>query len=184
MNTPTPRSHAEPMAFTGIEFFRGAIAAWLWALGLTTLGWAVVAAGIGGIIALIYATPAVTAATVLFAVVAWALGRLLRRVRAIAVHLVLFAALGAAVGAVTTAAFGATLSGVTGTVGHLGSVTYAVNIACGALAVPLGWWHVAARVVGSPHPRRRAQAPRSGAAVDIATENEVADRLRARQSEG
>lgn len=183
MSTPTPRSHAEPMAFTGIEFFRGAIAAWLWALGLTTLGWAIVAAGIGGIVALIYATPAVTVATVLFAVVAWTLGRLLRRVRAIAVHLVLFAALGAAVGAITTAAYGATPSGVTGPVGHLGSVVYAVNIACGALAVPLGWWHVAGRVIGSPRPRRRAQAPRSGTTVDIATEDEIADRLRARQSE-
>jgi len=151
----SPRTDAEPMAFTGREFFRGAVAAWIRAMILTTFAWTMCTGGLG----IIFATPivvvAASAATVLFAVLAWALGRALRRVRRIGIHLLLFAVLGALIGGATTAGY--SLS----TAGMLGGVTpllYVVNAICGAAAVALGWRRAASHALGWSEPPARPAA--------------------------
>ena len=131
----TSRTDAEPMAFTGPEFFRGAVSAWIWAMVLPVLVWTVCTGG-AGVASALFVIPAATAATVLCAGLAWTLGRTLRRVRRIGIHVVLFALLGAVVGAATTVAYCLSSSGEL--VGF-SPVLYVVNVTCGAAAVALGW---------------------------------------------
>lgn len=169
MTETHPRSAAEPMAFTGIEFFRGALAAWLWAMAVTTLAWTAATGGVTVTVVPFVVVPSVTAGVVVFAVLAWGLGRLLRRVRRTAIHALAFAALGAAIGVLTTMGWLASWTSSTLDWGPL----YPVNAFCGALTVALGWRHAAAGALGWSRPRRAPAPPRS--AVDAATEDEIAD---------
>lgn len=144
-----PRTDAEPMAFTGLEFFRGAVSAWIRAMLLTSFVWTVCTGGIGVAVAVMIVVPTATAATVLCAVLAWALGRALRRVRRIGIHLTLFALLGAAVGAAVSAAYSLSSAGV---LAGFSPLLYVVNMICGAAAVATGWRSAAARALGWSEP--------------------------------
>lgn len=108
----TPRSPSEPMAFTRAEFWRGALAAWctfMILLSLTLIVTGVAQSGlpwdpplsmialylmfglpIGGLIAAVV--------TVTASPVAWVVSRALRRTRSVVVHLLTYAAFGAALG--------------------------------------------------------------------------------------
>lgn len=144
MSGPTPRTDAEPMAFTGGEFARGAIVAWGWAMALPFLAWTVIFFPYG-FVSIMFVVPTATAATVLFAVVAWWLGHALRRVRRIATHVILFALLGAAIGVASTVGFNAWDDGTMWADRPL--YVFIVNAACGAAAVALGWRHTARKAL-------------------------------------
>ncbi|MBN9177197.1 MAG: hypothetical protein J0I43_07505 [Microbacterium sp.] len=170
--TVSPRSDADPMAFTGREFFRGAVSAWIWAMSLTTIVWTVCTGGIGIAVALPIVVPAASAATVLFAVLAWTLGRALRRVRRVGIHLLLFALLGALVGAATTAGYSLLdAGGLTG----FAPMLYVVNVSCGAVAVALGWRSAASRALGWSEPLPR---PASRSLADLSVGTDVVETAR------
>lgn len=98
----SPRTDAEPLAFTRTEFLAGTARVW----GATTLllivGWAVLTGGfslvVGAVAILLVSVPAV----VIGSPGAYALGRLLRRLPRVGAHLLAFSAYGALVGVVTT----------------------------------------------------------------------------------
>ena len=176
----SPRTAAEPMAFTGAEFFRGVAAAWGWAMLLPTLVYASMFGG-AGVAGVIFVVPTATAATVLFAVTAWSLGRALRRSPRVGVHMISFAALGAAIGVAATAGY---LLSANGRIGNsFDTVLFVVNAACGAAAVAHGWRFTARRALGW---RRRRTAPEASPfwIAESAAEDDRARILRERQSEG
>ncbi len=144
MSEPSPRTDAEPMAFTRAEFWSGAVSAWMWFVPLAMLPW-VVMLGPYSPVALLYIVPWSLGAVVVFFVPAFVLGQALRRQPRVPVHLVAFAALGLLIGASTTAV-------VFAVDGHLGetagSTVLAVNLAASAIAVPTGWWRSARRAAG------------------------------------
>ena len=142
----SPRTAAEPTAFTGLEFFRGLWLAFLWATGLISLAWTV-AAFPYGLYSLMWVVPAAGAAAIVFAAPAWLLGQLLRRVRPLRWHVIAFATLGAVVGVVTTLAFLAWSGGPGPYIGGPLNVIYAINVSLSAAAVALGWWRAARRAL-------------------------------------
>ena len=149
----SPRTDAEPLAFTADEFLRGTVASWiafnvLFGPTLAVIGSLTTAPGWGPswsvtAIVLIYVVPIALVAsgvvTLLCCGAAWLLGRVLRRRRAFALHAICFALLGAAIGTlvvvVYTLAVDAPMS--------LANPIAALAIACSAAALPLGWvWTV------------------------------------------
>lgn len=170
---PSPRTGAEPMAFTGLEFARGTASAGGLAIALTSLAWTAVYFPMM-VLSVFYIVPTAIMATVLAAGPAWLLGRALRRVRRLAVHLVLFAALGGAVGLLTTYAFFVSLNGSAPGSSIVDALPYALNGVCGALAVALARHRVARRArrldAGlTPHAARHDP--------DAAAEDAVVERL-------
>lgn len=150
---PSPRTDAEPMAFTPDEFLRGAVAAWLAfnllfdllyaAMAIVTSDprWGPLTATLG--VLLIYAVPIALVVsgvvTLLLCGAAWWLGRLLRRHRRPAVHVIAFAMLGAAIGLLAVGTFEL----VTARSLDLGNGLALITIASSAAALPLGWaWTV------------------------------------------
>lgn len=168
----SPRTNARPMAFTGAEFLRGVLAAWLWAMALPSLAWFVIFFP-AGFIGAFFVIPIATACTVMFAPLAWLLGTALRGVSRRAVHAALFATFGALVGAVATVLYAMWTSGDLSMLDT--PVFVGVNALCGAAAVALGWRHAMRRALGVVTTPRRA-AVRS--AEDAAAEDHLAERLR------
>ncbi len=111
VGAPTsPRSGAEPFAFTRDEFLRGSYAAW-WmtvaVIALLLLGWTLgtdlgMAFLIVGAITLTVVTPVALCALLLFAPVVYLVARAMRRVPWPAVHLAVMSVTGFLLGALTT----------------------------------------------------------------------------------
>lgn len=177
----SPRSAEEPLAFTPGELWRGAGFAWcsfmillaggfliamVFDMILSTTGpeaeyidvelmltmnfflFAMVLL-VGGACGIVVAAGG--------ALVAWFLGRGLRRIRPMTVHLLVYTALGAAVGALAVW----TMSFDEGAFWTVGPYTWIIGVSA-ALAVPLGWWFSARLALRAD---RRAAAE---SAVDVA----------------
>ncbi len=183
----SPRTAEEPMAFTNDELLRGGLWAWAYFLLLLVLGMGV----LSGLMAIDTGTAdpgSVVISFLLFAVVALMigapvslillpvgvmlakpLGHLLRRTRRVSVHVVVYAALGTAVGFGYVAIFRA---------GNLWAplmiwdgVILVPAIAV-AVAVPLGWWHTARRARDEdsgrrPRPQSRRRVDPDARAEDV-----------------
>jgi hypothetical protein len=108
---PSPRTDAEPFAFTRDEFLDGAFAAW-W-LSASAVGVIIMAAmpmhiGFAGMLAALMATLCVALlgfpAMMLFAPVVWLVGRSMRKVQRMSVHLAVQTAAGLVIGVLSTIA--------------------------------------------------------------------------------
>jgi len=148
MSELSPRTDAEPMAFSRSEFWRGACGALVWYLvGVAAVGlyWVLIA-GAAGVMILLYTVmvAGVTAALsfLLSAPLAWLLGQRLRRVASTSVHLLGFTCLGAIVGIVTVGAFWWLAGPDTWILPALWP--YA---AVAVVAVPWAWWRTSARAL-------------------------------------
>lgn len=166
---PSPRTDAEPMAFTADEFLRGVVAAWLWfnALFAPTLTIAVTftqAPGWGpwwsqAVIVLVYAVPVALVAsgvvTLLLCGSAWVLGRRLRRHRSFALHALCYTALGAAIGTLVVVAYTLVVRAPV----DLTQPIAAITVGCSAAAVGLGWGSTVRRAIRieAGHGRHRAR---------------------------
>jgi hypothetical protein len=168
MSGLSPRTPVEPMAFTRTEFLRGARSAWLWATFLHILAWTLIFFPVG-MVSAYYVVPSAVAALVVGVAPAWWLGRLLRRTRPIAAHVVAFAAFGAAIGVATTLAFVA--------IGGMGNLfgdgfpfwMTAVNAVASAAAVVRGWWSTALRALRADGtaPARRSRREQLAGEEDV-----------------
>lgn len=156
MTESSPRTAAEPFAFTRTEFWNGALSAWLWFLLLASVAWMILLGPYAGVAAL-YVVPWSMGATLVFATPAHFLGRALRRDVRTPVHLAAFAALGAVVGAATTVLLFAVDPSLQQA---MGATVIAVNLATSTIAVPVGWWRAARRAL------RSDADPRDSGAVD------------------
>ncbi|MFY9712549.1 MAG: hypothetical protein WAK00_03660 [Microbacterium sp.] len=158
----TPRSPEEPMAFTPGEARRGAIAAsviFTLLLTLYVIGGTVVSeftTGATVIVTLLLSSVALVVAGLFSLIIAFVLlplamliGRALRRIRPIGIHLATYAVLGASLGTIiggliyggmfSAANVEVALSAVLVTALFFGVIT--------GLAVPLGWWFSARRAL-------------------------------------
>ena len=157
----SPRTPQEPMAFTPIEFGRGAVLAWcvfmallLGALIVFALG-DLVREGIHGDTVHVESSLGIALLVVVYAgflggamglvamalgmPFAWLLGRSLRRVRRTVVHVLAYAAFGALAGSLAVGALH--LSGA-----HLLG-PLAISLGGVLIAVPTGWWFSARRAL-------------------------------------
>ena len=135
----SPRTDAEPLAFTRTEFLAGAARAW----GATTLliivAWAVLTGGFSVIVGTVMIVLASVPAVALGSPGAYALGRLLRRSPRVGAHLFAFATYGALVGAITTAvAIPALIGDSEG--GWLRSTALLVNVPLSAIGLASAWF--------------------------------------------
>lgn len=154
MTALSPRTSAEPMAFTVDEFLRGAIVAWLWFIGLSTIVWFIVSPAIA-LVAAVFSLPWSIGGLLAFLLPARVLGWSLRRVATVWVHVVAFAVLGVAIGPVMTIVF----SSLTSSSGYDSwSMTMIVNLLASACAVPLGWSHAYRRGVRNDQGRTPTRA--------------------------
>lgn len=143
MTEPSPRTASEPMAFTRTEFWQGLTSAWLWSLPLLLVPWAVFL-GYYAVVAVLYIVPWSVGATLAFGAPAYFLGRVLRRIPRVPVHLTAFAVLGAVVGAATTGVLFVVDPSLRQA---MGAMILTVNVAGSALAVTVGWWRTARRAL-------------------------------------
>lgn len=148
----SPRSDAEPMAFTADEFLRGAVAAWLWfnvLFGATLTIAQLLTQSTGWdswgsfVVVLMYAVPIALVVSGLVTLVccgaAWGLGRLLRRHRSFVLHAACYAMLGAAIGVLVITVYVVAVQAPWDLTGWLAIIVQG----CSAAAVPLGWgWTV------------------------------------------
>lgn len=152
----SPRTAEHAMAFTWGEVGNGALFAWTWFLLLfipATMGVAImlsqwdglraVAAApfllvIGGLIAV----PVSLVVTAVGLPIAYGLAMLLRRVRADALHLAVFAVFGATIG-------GAAVAGVATVFGFLSVGFVSAYTIASAVAVAVGWWKASRRALAS-----------------------------------
>ena len=150
----SPRTDAEPMAFTADEFLRGTVAAWLWfnVLFAATLAFLALLSlapewGAWGpsdvVMLLLFAVPVALIvsgmAALLCSGAAWALGRLLRRHRSLTLHAACYALLGAVVGALVVTVYLLAARAPWDLTNWFAVVVQA----CSAGAVALGWgWTV------------------------------------------
>lgn len=176
---PSRRTPELPMAFSAWEFIRGALLAWLaflllapimFMLAVAIMGAAAsfgdfaVSAVVFGLMGLITIFPWAIAALIVGSPLAFLLGRSLRRVTRISVHLLLFAAFGLLLGVVASAV--ATplinLSDAPPTEyweSILDSLHFIIGaVLASAIAVPLGWW-ITAKLALRADSRRSAPAP-------------------------
>lgn len=159
----SPRTPAEPMAFTRAEFWRGAYAAW-WMYLIALVICCVASGGGYGVAAVPYALliggPIALVAMYVFSPLAYVLGRSLRRVSAPGCHLLLFGMLGLITGVATM--------GVFGLVGGLppgSGAFFWIFAAPAGLTVPFGWWFTARQALR----RDRRHEPRPD--IDAAYED-------------
>ncbi|MGW8483822.1 hypothetical protein ACWGJP_11855 [Microbacterium sp. NPDC055903] len=163
--SPSPRTAAEPMAFTRDELLSGAVRAWGLFVGLFTLGLLLRLLTIGGSdlasgmwfvaivsgYALMIAAGVSAFATAAMVPLVWVLGRALRSVHRLVVHLVVYMALGVLM-AVAAYALAQVI-----TDGMLDLATSTALAA--AIAIPLGWWLTARAALREDHGgARRARA--------------------------
>ncbi|QEW03864.1 hypothetical protein [Microbacterium lushaniae] len=154
------------MRFTGAEFFRGAIAAWVWFLVLHQLA-LLLPLAFTGWIGLWVTVPWSLGALVVGAPVAYAIGMLMRRQSRIIWHLVAFSAFGLGVGAVTTCLAVWLQPQWLGATGFISPSTVLVALSA-APAVALGWWHTARRALAVD------RGPERGGRIDVDAETEDA----------
>lgn len=184
----SPRTAEEPMAFTRAELGRGAFLAWCTFM-ILLLGFFVVvaiAAATGrllsgdpfNVLSELYISMAVIAyaglvggsvgfvAMLAGTPLAWLIGRALRRVRHIGIHLLSFTAFGALAGLGVAGIFSVVNLGAL----HLAPVLWLLPIMT-AIAVPTGWWLTVRRArreeLGLVRPRRRTRD------ADMVTEDAV-----------
>ncbi len=171
----SPRTDAEPLAFTRAEFLKGAARAW----GATTLllivSWAVVTGGFSLVVGTVMIVIASVPAVVIGSPGAYALGRFLRRSPRIGVHLIAFAAYGALVGVVTTAGALITLMGGSAD-GWAGSIALLVNVPLSAMGLAGAWFITARRALRLDSEGSGDGVPASDA--DAATEDALDERYR------
>ena len=166
---PSPRTDAEPMAFTADEFLRGAVAAWLWFNLLFDPTLAVVSVmsqspqwgpwWSGAAMMLLYGAPIAFVVsglvTLLSCGAAWIVGRMLSRRRSLVLHSACYALLGAAIG--TLVVVGYTVA-IGASVGEMNPIAV-IAIGSSAAAVPLGWgWTVRRSVRIEARRERRPSA--------------------------
>lgn len=150
---PSPRTASEPRAFTAGEFLHGTVASWLSFNLLFAIAVIVGEASthdpalgpLAGMLAalLAYLVPVSLVVSGIVALLccgaAWALGRALRRVGPPLPHLIGYAVLGCAIGAVVVALYQLVVAHA---LDFSGGLTMLVP-ACSAAALPLGWgWSV------------------------------------------
>lgn len=180
----SPRTPAEPMAFTGAELVRGAVSAWVIFMTMLLLSTTITAAayssfpGWGSPGTLLPSVLIVDAAaliiggvvsalvTVLGTLLAHRLGSLLRHEASLRVHVAIFTALGVGVG--KTYVLVLLLMQIPQSVGVLGA-PLAFPAVLVALAVPLGWWYTAWRALLEDS-RARSQAARVQSIQDAVAE--------------
>lgn len=168
----SPRTEAEPLAFTRTEFLRGAGRAWLWTTLLLIAVWGVLSGGftltVGSVFILLGSVPAL----VVGAPGAYAIGWLLRRSPHLAWHAIVFATYGAAIGATTTLVAVPLMTGGSD-LGSAGAAFSLVNAPVSAVGVAAAWFATA---------RQALRSDRTGgdlaADSDAAAEDALADRYR------
>lgn len=140
MNAPaeaSPRTDAEPMAFTQTEFLRGALSAWLWFLALSAILQVFPAGGWLPVVFL-YTAPWSVLALLVGLPFAHLIGRAMRRVTAVGAHMLVFTVFGLAIGAAATfTALG--VGWVSPTMSSDLGIFVVANIACAGGAVCIGW---------------------------------------------
>jgi len=167
----TPRTDAEPLAFTRSEFLRGARRAWLTVTLLLVGVWILVTVGWG-----IVAAPVILVASLGALVVgspgAYLLGRALRTNPHVGRHMALFAVYGGALGAAATATTVAVLGG------HdpFAVLLYVVNVPVTALGVAWAWFATARRALRADAPGKQPTAGRRD--PDARDEDALDDRYR------
>lgn len=147
MSAASVRTEGEPMAFTGGEFMRGALTAAVAYLAIVLLVFLLSAMseatqpGMTLIVltmVLAYGLPIALLAMLVGAGPAYAIGRTLRSVRPVWIHLSVFAAYGALVAGATVGVLALTGFPFLSAGGPLGVLLF---VAPGMIAVPTGWWH-------------------------------------------
>lgn len=165
---PSPRTAALPMAFTGQEFARGALAAWGWFLALfapvaclhyavyvvsgPTSYWSVSSTGFAMIPVVLlagycYVVPWSLAGLLVGMPLAYGIGLALRRVGNRIIHLAVFGALGALVGAAATTAGALWNYSAAGTLPPEAVWAVAIYAALTAVSVALGWSFTVSRAL-------------------------------------
>lgn len=172
--TASPRTAAEPRAFTRTEFLSGAGRAWLWTTLLLVAAWTIVTRG-NVVFAVIVILPASAVALVLGAPGAYALGRRLRSSSRTGVHSAAFACYGAVLGSITTVLFVLLVTRDPGAV-WLALMMLLVNVPVTALGVAGAWFSTARQSL-------RADAAPSGESPrlrdsDTVEEDALDDRIR------
>lgn len=137
-----------PMDFSTEEFIRGALAAWLWFLGISTLALAPMLQLMVAIVPL-YSVPWSLGALVLGAPIAYVIAKGLRKVSSVAVHLVVFAVFGAGIGFATmwAASWAAEPFSIEEGFASFLSLPHLVMVASATIAVVLGWRRGARRIL-------------------------------------
>lgn len=151
----SPRTADEPMAFTPLDLAKGALWAWLAFMILLELGLMVfaiiaqasapsgafLATGYAIILMLgysaLYAGGIGMVVTVVVTPVAWMLGRMLRRHKAIRLHLLAYTALGGMIAGLAAGYLTAIGWNVAIAVQH---PVVAICFAATVISVPIGWW--------------------------------------------
>lgn len=152
----SPRTVAEPMAFTREDFWRGAGAAWwMYLIALAVISVAIGATAGGFWIAVVaytglFGAPVAFVAMLVWALPAYGLGRALRRVASPVVHVLLFALLGGVVGPVTMSVF----LGLMGS-GSIVDPAFAPYALAPVVTVPLAWWWTWRRALRADRGRLR-----------------------------
>ncbi|SDQ15709.1 hypothetical protein SAMN04487847_0643 [Microbacterium sp. cf332] len=135
----SPRTDAEPLAFTRTEFLAGTARAWGATTLLLVLAWAVLTGGFSLVVGTVVIVLASLPAVVIGSPGAYALGRLLRRSPRVGAHLFAFTAYGALVGVVTTAIALRAFTGDSGD-GWVGSIAFLVNVPLSAIGLAGAWF--------------------------------------------
>lgn len=166
----SPRTAAEPFAFTREEFLDGAFAAW-WlsacAVGVVILATIPMYAGPAGLLAALMGTLCAALlgfpAMMLFAPVVWIVGRSMRRVKQVWVHLAVQSAAGLVLGALTTTAVMLLFGAFPFFVGCV------FLLAAGpAISLPVAWLRTYRRAMRSDAGRPPAPVPDPDAAAEDA----------------
>lgn len=169
----SPRTEAEPLAFTRAEFLRGAGRAWLRTTLLLIAAWTLATGGLG-LIGIIYIVPASIVALVIGAPGAYAIGRRLRISSRVRVHVAAFAAYGALLAVLVTIGF--ILTAFTPDLAALSASWWwlLVNAPVTAFGLANAWLATAKRAV----PALSVAPPIAPADSDAAAEDALADRYR------
>lgn len=135
----SPRTDAEPLAFTYTEFVAGTVRAWVVTTLLLVVGWAILTGGmslfVGTVMILIASLPAAAVG----APGAYAIGRLLRRSPRVSRHLAAFVGYGALVGTLTTLVAMPVLLNIAALASE-NRIFLMVNVPLSAIGVAVGWF--------------------------------------------
>ncbi|GLJ78908.1 hypothetical protein [Microbacterium imperiale] len=170
----SPRTEAEPLAFTRAEFLRGAGRAWLWTTLLLIAVWGVLSGGFTLTVGSVFILMASVPGLVVGAPGAYAIGRLLRRSPHVASHAIVFATYGAAIGATTTLVAVPLMTGGSD-LGSAGAAFSLVNAPVSAVGVAVAWFATARQALRSDRTGGDLATDRD---ADAAAEDALADRYR------
>ena len=143
-----PRTDSASMDFMTEEFIRGALAAWFWFLGISTLALAPVLT-LMVLVVPIYSVPWSLGALLVGSPIAYAIAKGLRNVSSVAVHMIAFGLFGAAVGIATmwAATWAAGPLSLEECLATFLSLPYLVMVAAASISVLLGWRRGARRIL-------------------------------------